>query len=441
MREPPAADEPRSILRRIIRLLVFRIAVGVALVCAAAWWIFRPGTPDGRTPAPAITAPSTPGGQHPASVAAPAAERPVDEPRAARSRSELKTVYTASENARALAKVKQGRFVRLADEAKAAVDAALALAQRFASESKALRTDERGRRIAASTDLVERFRTLAGREVATVDQLTHLADEIDQLAAPARRALADPDDLAIPDPGLDAEILRFRSDADAFRVELGRANRELKMVVDEAGTVSPGPSTLSEAISERERAELLEADRVVAGARERALREAAELRAKTEAEAIRIAAASETEAILESARQKKEAAEAELAERRAAQAKEALRRRARSPDVAQYLGAFLAKGYKQPLEFQGAYMNFDATSEPKPISFSRLKAVGALDSGDAGLSALAWVASDPKNDRPPLRYGTYPGDWSHEAREFLLRAQQLLRELGPTLVEEGRLAP
>ena len=129
--------------------------------------------------------------------------------------------------------------------------------------------------------------------------------------------------------------------------------------------------------------------------------------------------------------------------------------RARSPQVQQDLKPFLAKGFWQP---------GDATArenlESRPMSFSRIQADGALDPSKQGLIQLVSIANAtyvlgrrgplyhpggarPHIDdmRPKWAYPRNFDDVTNEQFREVQRIQALLRELGPTLVEEGLLDP
>lgn len=179
---------------------------------------------------------------------------------------------------------------------------------------------------------------------------------------------------------------------------------------------------------EREEKAAAEAARRLADEKEKALRLANELEARRIRE--------ETEAAREEAARKAE-------ERKLAAEAARKRQLARSREVTQALHVFLARGYRQPKEVQGAFLAFDATLDPEPMSLARLASVGALEESVTGMERLAWVASDSQNDRPRwnLGYGNSSGNWTPEARAMLRRTQKLLVDLGPALVEEGLLAP
>lgn len=125
-----------------------------------------------------------------------------------------------------------------------------------------------------------------------------------------------------------------------------------------------------------------------------------------------------------------------------------------SPEVQADLKPFLDEGTWQPGDFK-QNMRF----EMAPMSFSKIKADGALEDNKNGLQRLLEIANGqgcfPRGGRNAgywqnrehldvdrEKWG-YPQYWKHLTRDQIMevrRIQALLIELGPTLVEEGMLA-
>jgi hypothetical protein len=124
--------------------------------------------------------------------------------------------------------------------------------------------------------------------------------------------------------------------------------------------------------------------------------------------------------------------------------KNRLREKAKSSDVAQALAPFFGKGYWQP-------GNTKANSiDPLPVSLSAIQGTGALTATPAGLHQLYMIGANPKIGRsgawPEKERGVGHGDdaWLRNKPSAVAtarKAQELLIELGPTLVELGLLAP
>jgi len=75
------------------------------------------------------------------------------------------------------------------------------------------------------------------------------------------------------------------------------------------------------------------------------------------------------------------------------------------------------------------------------VSLSRLQEVGALEQTIQGLGELADITGSKADDvRPRHVLPAYTSWWSTSQQEKIQKAQDLLIELGPILVEEGLLA-
>lgn len=116
--------------------------------------------------------------------------------------------------------------------------------------------------------------------------------------------------------------------------------------------------------------------------------------------------------------------------------KKLLIQKCQTPEVKSQLAPFLAAGYTQPGEKQLQY-------DKAPISYSKLVSFGALNPDRQGLCQLLDVAT-AKNDKARPRWSV--SAWRFEQLkpdeiERYKKAQQLLIELGPTMVELGMLQP
>jgi hypothetical protein len=133
----------------------------------------------------------------------------------------------------------------------------------------------------------------------------------------------------------------------------------------------------------------------------------------------------------------KDAAAAE----RAKLERERLLKKAKTNEVRQALAPFLTPGYHQPFRYAAGAMGMGRAVKKEPISLSKLQAVGALEQTIKGLQELADVACHKDDDlRPRWGCGAYAPWWSAGQQEMIQKAQDLLIELGPVMVEEGLLA-
>jgi hypothetical protein len=113
---------------------------------------------------------------------------------------------------------------------------------------------------------------------------------------------------------------------------------------------------------------------------------------------------------------------------------------ARSEEVQRLLQPFLVRRNLQP-RLAGASLRWRQTVDEQPMSFSALEGVGALAETVQGLAMLARVGSNREITSPRWEYNPSPRTWSTDTQDRLKQAQDLLRRLGPTLVEEGLLSP
>lgn len=103
--------------------------------------------------------------------------------------------------------------------------------------------------------------------------------------------------------------------------------------------------------------------------------------------------------------------------------------RAASPEVALALGPFLEPGYAQ--------LDNSFGQVELPFSYSQLSATGALRPTPEGWRTLYKIASS-RRDRARTRWAADPSAENLAAAE---QAQALLVELGPALVELGKMRP
>lgn len=434
---PQGPRAGHDILMQILGRLA-RVAAGLALM-AVLWSYFF------YSHRSAHTLPDEPSAVPSVAVAKKADESAAEKKDAAAEPSgsiEQRTAFTAEETTRNIAKAEQGRVVQRANEAKLILEEARRLANRFDTVLAAMKDDDQGRRVASRPELLGRYRAMLASERSPAGRIDAALADVDALARPMRRALSDPDDITMPTEPIRQELSEMRSLAGMLREEYEKLDLELDALLEDIRpVVDASAEPLAAVIARAEADEAREASRLASEAIVSARKAAAEARANAEAEAIRLIGEAEASEIIAKARQKKEAADAALAEEARAAEKERLRRKARTAEVAHYLGAFFAAGAKQPREIQGTFLAFEPMAEAGPISLTRLKTLGALDEGIEGLRRLNWIAADWQSDRPRWGHPLNPAEWSPEARSFIVTSQELLRELGEVLVEDGRLAP
>lgn len=118
------------------------------------------------------------------------------------------------------------------------------------------------------------------------------------------------------------------------------------------------------------------------------------------------------------------------------------REKAQDPHVRGALAPYLSPGYFVPGRVGTPYTDVNV-SERHPMSFSRLKRLGAFDPGRNNLEFFIGVAMNPQNDRPHLKKGFESYRWADDPDLYSeARVMQfLLMQLGPTYVDLQLMDP
>lgn len=358
---------------------------------------------------------------------------------------------SADKQAVAFARLKQQQAADLGEELLGYIDACLDESRRFETYASALLTNDEGKKIAADTSLVKRVRLIQSRERPNPGKAAGYRPTVALFVANVRAALESPSDLTIPSSSMSSELERMRVDLKGQR-EIWRADRVLlEAIAIEArrGPSGPSPKTLQEAMKANEEAEALaftetlerettrvrdEMNKKAIAAKTEGIRTVEQANIdkqlaekRTEAERIR------TEAFLKEAKEKKEAEAA-----KAKVEKDRLIAKALDPKTKQKLAPFLAKTNVQPTLVRGKVENAPTATNSDYMSFTRLKTVGALEPTKDGLEALAIVGAFYQRE-PRWQIDTNPATWTKDTTAMVEEVQALLRELGPTLVEEKLL--
>ena len=237
--------------------------------------------------------------------------------------------------------------------------------------------------------------------------------------------------------------------ANQVRDKINTLVRDSKIKVV-TGVLTNPPPMLEEAIANLTEQETQSAQQLVITQTALAKAEAARQKAELEVQAIRAEAQRTAKKMEADQKEKDAAAQHELAER-TAQAKIAdaksqvkvataedeaakvqLRKKAADPAVLSKLSPFLTPGRQQMTTM---------TAQPEPFSYSDLVRVQVLDPSMNGYKQLLTLAWRPDRERPrwtmnPQLFQRHPDEVNRIAE-----AQHLLIELGPVLVEMGKLRP
>lgn len=337
-----------------------------------------------------------------------------------------------------------------ADEAVAAFERA---AGAWDASTRELMATERGRPLAADPEGLARFRVLWTQDRPEAGAPAALRRRLEPLKAALDKAAASRDAAYSPGEELVDRVRGIRDDARRGAEAYGELNRRLAAVVAAApAPASAAGPTLGEALEALERELAAEETAAIAAAVERERKDRAGKLAAEKAESERRI----TDAQVEAERARRDAemkrladekgeavarAEAEEAVRKAARERADLERRfqAALPEIQTLLSPFVTEGYTQP----GRHYFEKATTKKMKVSYGKLKGSGMLEDTPQGVHKLvAAVVANRANDRP---LGSFPAAMSNDfsAPWFVpgQRAQELLRELGPVLVEKGMLEP
>lgn len=374
--------------------------------------------------------------------------------------------HSLEKQAAAFARMKQTQAAELGTDILGMMDSCTEEAKRLDTFVVGLLTNAEGKRIAADPALVKRFRAQQNRERPPTrkdDRAT-----IATFLGAVRACLANPSDMSLPNAGMVTELESMRSELQKQREALHVDRAQFEIIVAEAPR-APAAQTLQAALSQLDQTEKAalaqELEREVARVREEMNKKAIaakveEIRlieqakidkslAEKRVEADRIRTEAQVKEAKERAdleRQRNEAFEAEAKEKKAGEAararveKERLQAKAADLKTKQTLAPFLAKTQWQPQLRDGKVRNEQNFSFGDRISFTRLKSVGALEPTNDGLGALATIGCYVPRI-PHWQFEPIPATWSKGTTAMVQEAQDLLRELGPTLVEMKLLNP
>ncbi len=338
-----------------------------------------------------------------------------------------------------------------ADEAVAAFEKSAAA---WEAATRELLTTDKGRPIAADAEALGLFRTLWKQPRPEADAPAALRKRLDPLKAVLDKALAANDTTYAPSEDVVSRLKAIEDEARRGVEAYDDLNRRVAAIVASTppGGAGEGTPTLQAALDALDRQLTAEETAAIAAAVERERKDRAEQLAREKAESERriTAAQLEAEKIRREAEMKRLAddkqvalaqAKAEEEVRKVARERADLERRfqAALPEIQSLLSPFITEGFTQP----GRNYFEKATTKKMRVSYGKLKGNGFLEDTPQGVYKLiAAVVPNKANDRP---LGSFPGTWSNDYSDPWFaptqRAQELLRDFGPILVEKGMLEP
>lgn len=359
-----------------------------------------------------------------------------------------------------LMSVNADQLVRRIEQTEAAIDSLRDQRTRWKNDSQQALTSDRGR-LGSSPDVVQAFVDLNLNPIAADDAIQGWEDTLNKLKValiPVRDGTTG--EIADVPAGFATTISGIKSSVRAEADRLSAVQRTLTRVTGNNSSVPPNGPTLQQAVAQRE---------VELKNQREATIEAAARRVRDEMTQVLAAERAKTEQVLADQRKefelkyrdeelKKQKAEEEIriqkladatedakrteAQRQASRQAEVKRQddlrrlQAAMPDIRRYLLPFITPGNQQ---MDGTKWVF--ADDKVPMSFSAIKASGALANSQEGYQALYWIGGGQKNDRPKGVFRDYIGGAIYDDEvPKVRRVQQLLTEFGDLLVDQDMLS-
>lgn len=370
---------------------------------------------------------------------------------------QIDRVKAADEAKRALAVNRQNEVLTQARVATNALGQLVTQMSALVDEAAALKTSEDGKRLALHPQLVSQARAFYEAQLPTLPHLDQVTTRLEAARRIEQQLVSQLGTTFEPEAAtsVEAQNLAVAANQDLQKVTQSRAIlasllQESKIKFTKAKVEANSP-TLEDAIQGLTGSEATLARQNLAERTAEAKDQATETVAKAEAERIISEAKQEAEKIRAETEEKKAEVEMELALKKADQHTKAaktqvavqsaadealkiqLRKKASDTQVQQKLAPFTTPGYWQLNTF---------ALDKKPLSFSKIQGSGALEGTQKGGATMALIVSTSADKvRPRWNINPHLYTKSPNAIEKIREAQQLLIELGPILVEMGKLEP
>lgn len=362
-----------------------------------------------------------------------------------------------------LMSVNADQLVRRIEQAQTAIGSLHDQRTRWKTDSQQALTSDQGR-LSGSPDVVQAFVNLKMNPLASDDDVQGWKDTLSKLKAaliPVRDGTTG--DIAEVPAGFDTTIAGIESSVRAETDRLSSLQTTLTRVTGKTSSTPPANApSLQQAVAQREHELKKQREAAINAASQQAYDEftraiAAE-RIKTQsllAEKAKELEVKRREAELKKQKVEKEIETQKLADaaedalraeaerqiaRRAALEREndARKLKAAMPEIEKYLAPFITPGNQQ---LNGNEWTLSATKVP--LSYSALKAIGALGNGTGGHQALCYVAGCKENDRPNGVFRARKelrGSMDFSEVSNAQKAQELLTKYGDLMVNQGVLS-
>lgn len=370
---------------------------------------------------------------------------------------QIDRIKAADESKRALAVNRQNEVLAQARVATNALGQLVTQVSALIDEATALKTSEDGKRVALHRQLVSQARAFYEIQLPTLPQLDELTTKLESARRIEQQLVSHLGTAFEPEAATSVEAQNLAVSANQYLQKVTQTRAILTSLLQESkvkftkGAVDANSPTLEDAITHLTGSEAALARQNLADKTAEAKDQATETVAKAEAERIISEAKQEAEKIRAEAEEKKAELEMELAIKKADQQTKAaktkvavqsaadeaqkvqLRKKASETQVQQKLAPFTTPGYWQLNTF---------SLDKKPMSFSKIQGTGALEATQKGGATMALIVSTSADKvRPRWNVNPHLYTKSPAAIEKIREAQQLLIELGPILVEMGKLEP
>ena len=358
------------------------------------------------------------------------------------------------QQALAFAKTRQALAIARADDVTRLADECLSEIAAFDATVQPLLAGDDGKKVAGDPVQLARFRAVYEKDRPGKDVAERIRRAAGDLIAPVRASQANARDASNPSDQVSGELDRLATQLAGLKRVWEQDRRTVDAIVSDSkrGKYAVAAQTLDQAVRADAEAEALalataiekERAKVRAEMKEKQVKEAGELERKIEdakIEKLRSTKLAEAGRIQTDADITTQKGKDVIAGEKAKVERERLLKKAKTNEVKQALAPFLTPGYHQPVRQSGGAVFMVRAVKKEPISLSKLQAIGGLEQTITGLQELAGVACHKDDDlRPRWGCGGYAPWWSTGQQEVVQKAQDLLIELGPILVEEGLLA-
>lgn len=294
-----------------------------------------------------------------------------------------------------------------------------------------LLTNQEGRRLANRPELFDAIGPYFETEIVDDLNVAKARMGVEEAIAPVRDALAAEHYEFVHSKELVSYLQNCIAVSQAATERLLPKRTRLRQLLSaDIGVASS--NTLEVALRHHEEREAAKVAAAEAAARAKAREEFLALRAKDASIFERNQQENQRQLELAKQRAAEAALHGQIRNAEAAAAQQRLISYAQSEEVSPFLLPFTTPGYEQ--------LDGTRTSLPRPYSWRKLQASGALVDRSGFDIMLQLVSTSKDKDRPRwFPNGTYDG--AHHHRDQIREMQRLLRELGPTLVEVGMLDP